>query len=35
MFPSQDFREEQSQKTLAYMQALKYWVEKASLPMPG
>ena len=30
MFPSQDFREGQSQKTLAYAQALQYWVEKAN-----
>ena len=35
MFPSQDFREGQSQKTLAYAQALQYSVEKANLPMPG
>ena len=35
MFPSQDFREEQSQKTLAYTQALQYWVEKANLPALG
>ena len=34
-FPSQDFREGQSQKTLVYMQALQYWVEKASLPKLG
>ena len=33
MFPSQDFREGQSQKTLAYAQALQYWAEKATLPM--
>ena len=30
MFPSQDFREGQSQKTLAYGQALQYWSEKAN-----
>ena len=35
MFPCQDFREEQAQKTLAYVWALQYWVEKTNLPMPG
>ena len=35
MFPSQDFREGQSQKTLAYVQALQYWAEKANPLMPG
>ena len=35
MLPSQDFREGQSQKTLAYAQALQYWAEKANPPMPG
>ena len=35
MFPSQDFREGQSQKTLAYAGALQYLAEKANLPMPG
>ena len=35
MFPSQDFREGQSQKTLAYAHTLQYWAEKANLPMPG
>ena len=35
MFPSQDFREGQSQKTLAYAQTLQYWVEKSNPPMPG
>ena len=34
MFPSQDFREGQSHKTLAYAQALQYWVEKVSPPIP-
>ena len=34
-FPSQEFREGESQKTLPYMQALQYWAEKASLPMLG
>ena len=35
MFSCQDIREGQSQKTVAYMQALQYWVEKANLLMPG
>ena len=35
MFPSQYFREGQSQKTLAYAQGLQYWAEKANLSMPG
>ena len=35
MFPCQDIREGQSQKTVAYMQALQYWVAKANVPMPG
>ena len=35
MFPCQDIREGQSQKTLAYAQALQYWAEKSNLPMPG
>ena len=30
MFPSQDFREGQSEKTLAYAQTLQYWAEKAN-----
>ena len=33
MFPYQDFREGQLQKTLAYTQALQHWVEKVNLPM--
>ena len=33
MFPSWDFREGQLEKTLAYAEALQYWVEKANLPM--
>ena len=35
MFPCQDIREGQSQNTLAYAQALQYWVEKSNLLMPG
>ena len=35
MFPSQDFMEGQSQKTLAYAQALKYWAEKPNPAMLG
>ena len=35
MFPSQVFREGQSQKTLAYAQTIQYWTEKANLPMAG
>ena len=35
MFPCQDIREEQSQKTIAYMQVLQYWVEKANPLTPG
>ena len=34
-FPCQDIREGQLEKTIAYVQALQYWVEKANLPMPG
>ena len=34
-FPCWDIREGQSQKTLAYAQALQYWATKASLLMPG
>ena len=30
MFPWQDIREGQSQKTLAYAQALQYWVENSN-----
>ena len=33
-FSSQDFRKGQSYNTLAYAQALQYWAEKASPPMP-
>ena len=33
--PCQDYREGQPWKTLAYTQALQYWVEKANLPSPG
>ena len=35
MFPCQDFREGQLQKTQAYAQALQYWAERVDLPMPG
>ena len=35
MFPCQDIREGQLQKTLAYAQDLQYWVEKSNPPMPG
>ena len=35
MFPCWDVREGQSQKTVAYVQALHYWVEKANPPMSG
>ena len=35
MFPCQDIREGQSQKTLAYAQALQYWAENSNLPMSG
>ena len=35
MFPCQDIREGQSEKTVAYAQALQYWAEKANQPMPG
>ena len=35
MFLCQDFREGQSQKTLAYAQALQYCGEKANPLMPG
>ena len=33
--PCQDIREGQSQKTLAYAQALQYWMEKSNPLMPG
>ena len=33
-FPCWDIREGQSQKTLAYAQALQYWAKKASPPKP-
>ena len=35
MFPCWDIREEQFEKTVAYVQALHYWAEKFNLPMPG
>ena len=35
MFHSQDIREAQLQKTLAYTQALQYWADKSNLLMPG
>ena len=35
IFSCQDIREGQSQKTLAYTQALQYWVEKSNLPTPS
>ena len=34
-FPCWGIREGQLQKTIAYVQALQYWVEKANLSMPG
>ena len=34
-FPCHDIREEQLEKTIAYMQALQYWEEKSHLPMLG
>ena len=34
-FPCQNIREEQLEKTMAYVQALQYWAEKSKLPMPG
>ena len=34
-FPCQDIRESQSEKTVAYAQALQFWAEKANLPTPG
>ena len=33
--PCRDIREGQSQKTLAYTQALQYWAKKVRLPMPS
>ena len=35
LFPCQDIREGQSQKTVAYVQALQYWAEKANPPIPS
>ena len=35
MFPCQDIREEQLEKTIAYVQALQYWVERSNLPTVG
>ena len=35
MFPCQDIRKGQSQKTVAYVQALQYWAEKANPLVPG
>ena len=35
MFPCQDIQEEQLEKTIAYTQALQYWVEKSNLPKLG
>ena len=34
-FPCQDIWEEQLEKTMAYAQALQFWVEKPNLPTPG
>ena len=34
-FPCQDIWEEQLEKTIAYTQALQYWVEKSNPSMPG
>ena len=34
MFPCQDIREGQLQKTVSYMHAPHYWAEKPNLPMP-
>ena len=34
-FACQDIRELQLQKTMAYAQALQFWVEKANLPTQG
>ena len=33
--PCQDYHPAATQKTLAYAQALQYWVEKANPPSPG
>ena len=35
IFPCQDISKGQSQKTLAYAQAMQYWVEKSNPPMPS
>ena len=34
-FPCQDIREEQLEKTVAYVQALQFWAEKSNPPTPG
>ena len=34
-FACQDIRESQLQKTVAYAQAIQFWVEKANLPSQG
>ena len=34
-FPCWDIREEQLEKTVAYVQALQFWVEKSNLPTPA
>ena len=34
-FPCWDIREEQLEKTVAYAQALQFWVEKSNPPTPG
>ena len=34
-FPCWDIQEGQLEKTVAYAQALQYWVEKSNLPMLG
>ena len=34
-FPCQDIREEQLEKTVAYVQAVQYWVEKSNSPRLG
>ena len=34
-FPCWNIREGQLEKTMAYIEALQYWAEKANLPMPG
>ena len=35
MFPCPNIREEQLEKTVAYVQALQYWAEKCDPPMLG